>query len=130
MKGSLTVEASYVIPFCMVVILLFCQLGIYQYNREVLKITGYECILKTMENASETKEHIGEELQKRTMELMTERMIGVKDLKVTVKVTMTKISMKLEGIQKMLGSPLKIEVIYERFHPETTLRIARGVTGE
>ena len=129
MKGSLTVEASYILPFCMVVILILCQLGIYQYNREVLKITGYECILKTMEDANAEKQHISEELQKRTMELITERMIGVEDLKVTVKITMTKISMTLEGVQKMLNSPLSVKVTYERCHPETTLRIARRVMG-
>lgn len=130
MKGSLTVEASYILPFCMVVILILCQLGIYQYNREVLKITGYECILKTMEDANAEKQHISEELQKRTMELITERMIGVEDLKVTVKITMTKISMTLEGVQKMLNSPLSVKVTYERCHPETPLRIARRVMGE
>ena len=130
MKGSLTVEASYILPFCMVVILILCQLGIYQYNREVLKITGYECILKTMEDANAEKQHISEELQKRTMELITERMIGVEDLKVTVKITMTKIFMTLEGVQKMLNSPLSVKVTYERCHTETTLRIARRVMGE
>ena len=129
MKGSLTVEASYILPFCMVVILILCQLGIYQYNREVLKITGYECILKTMEDANAEKQHISEELQKRTMELITERMIGVEDLKVTVKITMTKIFMTLEGVQKMLNSPLSVKVTYERCHTETTLRIARRVMG-
>ena len=130
MKGSLTVEASYIIPFCMVVMLILCQLGIYQYNREVFKITGYECILKTMEDANVEKERISEELQKRTMELITERMIGVEDLKVTVKITMTKISVTLEGVQKMLNSPLNVNVTYERCHPETSLRIARRVMGE
>ena len=129
MKGSLTVEASYIIPFCMVVILIVCQLGIYQYNREVLKITGYECILKTMEDVNVEKECINEELQKRTMELITGRLIGVEDLKVTVKITMTKISMTLEGVQKILNSPLSVKVTYERCHPETTLRITRRVMG-
>ena len=130
MKGSLTVEASYIIPFCMMLILIFCQLGIYQYNCEVFRITGYECILKTMEDEGESKELIGEELQKRTLEIVSERMIGVDNLRVMVKVTATKISMTLEGVQRILNSPLKVVTTYERCDPETTLRIARGVMGE
>lgn len=53
MKGSMTVEASLIFPFCFVVIGIVCILGIYQYNQAVLKMTGYESILQTMEERKE-----------------------------------------------------------------------------
>ena len=46
MKGSLTVEASFVIPLCFLFLGVIFYLGIYQYNQAVLQMTGYECILQ------------------------------------------------------------------------------------
>ena len=49
MKASMTVEASFIVPICFLVIMITCYLGIFQYNQSVLKMTGYECILRTMD---------------------------------------------------------------------------------
>ena len=49
MKGSVTIEAAWIFPFCFFVIAIVCCLGIYEYNQTVLKISGYECIVRTME---------------------------------------------------------------------------------
>ena len=37
MKGSLTVEAAFVFPFCFLVIGIVCLLGVFLYNQAVLK---------------------------------------------------------------------------------------------
>ena len=56
MKGSLTVEAACIMPFCFLVITIVCVLGIYEYNQAVLQMTGYECILETVAEQPENLE--------------------------------------------------------------------------
>ena len=127
MKGSLTVEASYVFPFCFFVIFIICQLGCYQYNRSVLKMTGYESIVKTMEERNQEEGQLEERLQQRAEEFGAARTIGVNDLKVSIKMTSTKIALTYECVQRALESPIEVTVVYERIYPELTLRMAKGI---
>lgn len=125
MKGSLTVEAAFVFPFCIIVILIICQLGIYQYNQEVLKVSGYECVIKTVEEENLTNEQLRISLQKRAMELASERLLNIEKLTAEVKITDRKILVTFQGIQGMLNAPVKVEIFYERVYPELTLRMTR-----
>lgn len=130
MKGSLTVEAAYIFPFCFMVIGIICLLGIFTYNQAVLKMTGYECILQTMEERDMEEEIIRENILRRAKQAAHERTFGIKDLKASVRVTSSKISLSLECVQTMLKVPIKVTVIYERMYPELTLRLTRGIIGE
>ena len=130
MRGSLTVEASFVVPFCIIVIFIICQLGIYQYDREVLKMTGYECILKTIETETLKDSDFCEVLQNRALEAARERVLGVKDLSVAAKTTNSKVSITFRGIETMLETPLEVSAVYETVYPELTLQLTRVVMGE
>lgn len=130
MKGSMTVEASYIFPFCFLVIGIVCYLGIFQYNQAVLKMTGYECILQTMEEREESEELFKENLLRRAEQSAKDRTLGVKELNVSVKMTASKISVSYSCMQKMLEVPLGVTAVYERTNPELTLRLAAGITGE
>ena len=127
MKGSLTVEASYVFPFCFFVIFIICQLGCYQYNQAVLKMTGYESIVRTLEERELHDDLLKEQLESRAETFALERTIGMKELDVSVKMTATKIALTYEGVQTMIESPMKVTVVYERICPEWTLRMAKGI---
>ena len=127
MKGSLTVEASYVFPFCFFVIFIICQLGCYQYNQAVLKMTGYESIVRTMEERELSDAQIKEHLKSRAETFALERVIGIKDLEVSVKMTSTKIAVTYTGIQTVIESPMEVTAVYERTCPERTLRMAKGI---
>lgn len=130
MRGSLTVEAAFVFPFCFLIILILCQLGIFQYDRAVLKITAYECILKTVEDETLTEGELAEQLKSRALRTGTERVIGTEELTAAVKVTASKISITFQGTHRILKTPMEASAVYERVYPELTLRIARGVGRE
>ena len=126
MKGSITVEAAYIVPCCIFILGILCYLGIFVYNQAVLKMTGYEHILHAIEEGV-SEEHVFQEtLMKKTKETANERTLGVKDLEVIVKMTATKISVSFEGMQNALGVPLEVTSVYERIYPETTLRLRVG----
>lgn len=130
MKGSLTVEAAYVFPFCFVVIGVICLLGIFVYNQAVLKMTGYECILRTIEERDLGEDIFLENLLHCAEQTAKERTLGIENLNATVRITASKVYLKYECVQPLLNLPIEVSVVYERSYPEMTLRMKRGITGE
>lgn len=130
MKGSLTVEASMIVPLTILIIVLICQLGIYQYDCAVMKMTGYECILEMMDKENKKSEHLKEELQSLANETAKDRCFGIMELETSVKITDSKVKLSYQGKQGMIQIPFYISVIYERCDPEFVLRINRQLTGE
>ena len=130
MKGSLTVEAACIFPFCFLSIAIVCLLGIFQYNQAVLKMTGYECILQTMEERKLEEAEIQENLLRRAKQAGNERTLGIENLKASARITDSKISLSFECVQRPLKVPIEVTVVYEPAYPELTLRLTRGITGE
>lgn len=123
MKGTLTVEASYLFPFCFWIIGVVCFLGIFIYNQAVLKMTGYECILQSFDEAEMTV--LEETLLENAQKCAEERVLAVKNLEVTVKSGISKISVSYHGTQTMLNIPLEVTVVCEKIFPERTLRLIK-----
>ena len=130
MKGSLTVEAAFVFPFCFLVIGIVCLLGVFLYNQTVLKMTGYECILQTMEERELKEEVLLENLLQRAEENGKARTLGIEDLNATVRITASKVSLKYQCVQTLLNLPIEISVACDRVYPETSLRLMRRTLRE
>ena len=130
MKGSLTVEAAFVFPFCFLVIGIVCLLGVFLYNQAVLKMTGYECILQTMEERELKEEVLLENLLQRAEENGKARTLGIEDLNATVRITASKVSLKYQCVQTLLNLPIEISVACDRIYPETSLRLMRRTLRE
>ena len=130
MKGSLTVEAAFVFPFCFLVIGIVCLLGVFLYNQTVLKMTGYECILQTMEEREQREEVLLENLLRRAEESAKARTLGVEDLNATVRITASKVSLKYQCVQTLLNLPIEISVACDRVYPEVSLRLMQKTIRE
>ena len=129
MKGSVTVEASYVFPFCLLIIAIVCYLGIFCYNQSVLKTTGYECILWSVDERNFSDKDLQQSIIKKAEKTAGSRVLGVKELSVGVKITTSKIALTFYGKQTMFDLPLEITSVYERTYPERTLRLLSGTIG-
>ena len=125
MKANLTVEASLVFPFCFLIIGIVCFLGIFIYDQSVLKITGYECILQSMDQIETDDAYFLERLQKQAEEVAQHRTLAVAELQTNVKSSAAKITVNYRGRQKMLNLPIDITIVYEKTFPELTLRLTR-----
>ena len=130
MKGSLTVEAAFVFPFCFLIIGIIYALGIFLYNQSVLKLTGYECIVQIMEDRDQKEEILLETLLQRAEETGKSRTLGIDDLNAIVRITATKITLKYQCVQRILNLPMEVTVIYNRIYPEMSLRLMREIVGE
>lgn len=126
MKGSLTLEAAYLVPFCFLIIGIVCYLGIFEYNRAVLKLTGYECILRTMEERTENDTVFWENLLNRADREAELRTLGISELDVEARITTSQIVLHYQGIQTFFRTPIKVSVSYERVCPELMLRFMTG----
>ena len=130
MKGSLTVEAAFVFPFCFLIIGIINALGIFLYNQSVLKLTGYECIVQTMEDRDQKEEILLETLLQRAEETGKSRTLGIDDLNAIVRITATKITLKYQCVQRILNLPMEVSVVCDRIYPEMSLRLMREIVGE
>jgi len=130
MKGSLTVEAAFVFPFCFLVIGTVCMLGVFLYNQAVLKMTGYECILRTMEEREQGEEYFLENLLQRAEESGKARTLGVENLNAMVRITASKVSLKYQCVQTLLNLPIEISIVCDRVYPELSLRLMQETIGE
>lgn len=126
MKGSMTVEAAYVFPFCFFLLLLVFELGIFLYDQSVLKLTAGECILKVMEE-EKTESQIKEELQRLILENGAERTLGTEELQVELRSTATKILVTCKGEFSALGVEVETTLEYEKCSPEEMLRLAKSM---
>ena len=125
MKGSVTIEAAWIYPFCFFIIAIVGCLGIYKYNQTVLKISGYECIVRTMEERNLEETQFEEKLKVRILETATERTLGMDELQTSIIMTANKIVVNTKGTQRLLHLPLEVEMTYERVHPESVLQLLR-----
>jgi hypothetical protein len=130
MKGSLTVEAAFVFPFCFLIIGIIYALGIFLYNQSVLKLTGYECIVQTMEDRDQKEEILLETLLQRAEETGKSRTLGIENLNAIVRITATKITLKYQCVQRILNLPMEVSVVCDRVYPEMSLRLMREIVGE
>lgn len=129
MKGSLTVEASLVFPFCFLILSLVCCLGIFCYNQAVLQISGYESIVAATEEPDSDEKILEKKILENARAFAGKRMLSVEALDVSVKITAGKILLSYRGTQSLLSLPLEATAVYERIFPERTLRLAKTVGG-
>lgn len=129
MKGNITIEASYIFPFCFLVIAIVCYLGIFSYNQSVLKTTGYESILWSVDEGEISEKDLQHSIRKKAEKIAGSRVLSVKELNVDVKITTSKIALTFYGKQTMFNLPLEVISVYERTYPERTLRLLTGTRG-
>lgn len=126
-KGSMTIEAAYLVPFTVFVLMIVCYLAVFEYDKAVLKETGYECILRSMEQRQMDDGQLQEVLLERLEQTAKERVLDVNDLEVSVQFTVSGISVSFSGTQTMLKVPVEVTVVYDRIFPEQTLRLLQGI---
>lgn len=121
MKGNVTVEAALVMSFCFAVIGAVCYLGIFCYNRAVMKLTALEYIGQAAQER---------ELSRLLEEKLEERSWAAAGLKADVQITAGSVRAEVTGMQRLIFSqPLKVSVTYKKTHPEKVIRAAFAVRG-
>ncbi len=129
MKGSMTIEAAYVIPLSFAVIGVICILGLFQYNRVVLTLTGQECILQIMDERDLEEQGMKVKLLELASCQAEKRTFGLTEVTEEVQMAGGQIVLIYRAKQSVfIDLPLEVKIFYRRVFPEELLRIKEYIS--
>lgn len=122
-SGSLTVEASILIPFLLLIIFVFLCLGLYWHDRSVLSACASELAGKGAARKYETEAHLKAWLEGQAGGLAEERLLLLQSVEASAEVTGKKITVTYTGSTPLLGG-LKVceQETAKRLNPVTFIR--------
>ena len=94
--GYFTVEAAFILPFVMMIILFMTFLSFYCYDRCVLEQCAYAAALRGSSNRFADAHEAYEEAFEAAESLVSEKLFAVKEIKTTVKVSGVSVTVTYE----------------------------------
>ena len=127
-KGSLTVEASMLIPFLILIIFAFLCLTLYLHDRSVLSSCAAELAGKGAAEKYRDEKELEAWLKGQAFGLARGKLLCLKDTGASVKVTKQKITVSYTGRSSLLGGlSVKEEGEAVRLNPAKRLRSIREI---
>lgn len=122
-KGSLTVEASILIPFLTFLVFVFICLCLYLHDRSVLSSCAAELSGKGAAGKYQSEKELEAWLLRQAPGLARGKLLALGELEVSVKVTKQKVAVTYEGYTGLLGG-LKVREQEEarRMNPTAEIR--------
>ena len=106
--GYFTVEAAFVLPFTIIIIVFMTFLSFYCYDRCILEQCAYAAALRGSSNRFASNEEACEEAQKAAESLVSEKLFAVKELETTVQVSGVCVTVTYEcGVNMPIGNLLE-----------------------
>lgn len=116
-KGSFTVEMSILMPFLVIVILIFFYFVLYMYNKGVMQnalCRGAKQIFYNMNEENQTIENI---CSRKILEDLEGSLVAVKDVEVKTQVSFNEIVVELEGAldtpELLMLEPFHLEGVWK-----------------
>ena len=125
-EGSLTVEASLLIPFLVFLMFVFLCLCLYLHDRSVLSSCAAELAGKGAARKYQTEKELEDWLNGQAAGLARGKLLALRELQTSVKVTGERIVVRYQGYSGLLGG-LEIHEQEEarRINPVARLRVNR-----
>ena len=122
-KGSLTIEASLLMPFLFFVLLTIIQISFFLYNREAVTVMASQAALQGVQMEQAGKNTIEKKLDKFLKEETEQRLVFVDKVDYKVSVTLKKVKVSISLSQKTLFRLLDCTVTEEmaRLNPASVL---------
>lgn len=105
-KASATIEASVIIPICLMVCILLINLAAIMYNRQTLIASTSTCVLHAvqMEHAGQNK--IQSEIEEELKQQLSTRLLFHPQVKQQVSVNLLRVKVTVEMSQGLVGKEL------------------------
>lgn len=125
-RASITVEACFVIPFLTVIVFVFFCLCLYLHDRSLLASSAAQLAGKGAEKKYQTEKGLEDWLNGQATGLADGRLLAVRELKVTVQVTRTKVTVTYTGRTPLLGG-LEVweQETAKRLNPVNFIRVRK-----
>lgn len=137
--GMTTIEACFLIPLSFMLIMLLIWFGFYKYDLCAISAAAAEASMNGAREMNKSNEEINELVDKKIRELLTEKLIFVRDMNWDITVSAAKVSVIIRGqffvpakiflsdIYKKDTWSFEIEKSANRINPSYLLRIAEIV---
>lgn len=122
-KGSFTIEAAILMPLLILIIWLLIQISFFLYNRHAITVIASQAALRGVQMETEGKQSIEKSLQSFLKEETEEKLLYTDSVCWEIKITMTKIKVKISLSQKTIYRVLWCETEKEmsRLQPASLL---------
>ena len=106
--GYFTIEAAFLLPFIMMIIVFMTFLSFYCYDRCILEQCAYAAALRGSSNRFTSNEEAYEEAQKAAESLVSEKLFAVNELETVVQVSGVSVTVTYEcGVNMPIGNLLE-----------------------
>lgn len=105
-KGSSTIEAAFLIPMILTIVVLFIYLSFFLYNRVILTETSYIAALRGSQMEGKSAQEIYTKADQAQTQLLNGKLLAVSSYEKQIEVTGKKIQVKLKLEQKIPFSGL------------------------
>lgn len=102
-KGMITIEACFLIPFTIMIILVLIWMGFLLYNRTVLTNAVNIATMETAYQAEKSNEELMEYMVTRFEELVRDQLVCVNDIHVEGRVGYGEVELSVSGQLKVPG---------------------------
>ncbi len=102
-KGMITVEAAFLIPFSIMIIMVLVWMGFLQYNRNVMTQAASMAVMEASYFADLDNDELLEKMIKRFEELVRDNLVCVEDLQVEGEVKYSEITLTVTGEMEVPG---------------------------
>ena len=102
-RASITVEACFIIPFLTAIIFVLFCLCLYLHDRSMLAASAAELAGKGAGKKYQTEKELEEWLNGQALGLAEGRLLAVRELEATVRVTRTEVTVTYTGSTPLLG---------------------------
>lgn len=125
-RGSFTAEASFVLPFLILIVFVCICLALYLHDRSVLASCAAETAGKGASMKYRTEQELEAELSEQALDLASHRLLVCRGLEVYVEVTEKAVRVCYTGETPLLsGLSFREEETAKRLNPARFMRFCR-----
>ena len=125
-QGSFAVEASFVLPFLVLIVFVCICLALYLHDRSVLASCAAETAGKGAARKYRSEKELEAELSEEALALAFDRLMVCRELEVSVKVTAKSVTVSYTGETPLLsGLSFREEETAKRLNPARFMRTCR-----
>ena len=129
-QGSFAVEASFVLPFLVLIVFVCICLALYLHDRSVLASCAAETAGKGAARKYRSEKELEAELSEEALALAFDRLMVCRELEVSVKVTAKSVTVSYTGETPLLsGLSFREEETAKRLNPARFMRTCRKWKG-
>lgn len=112
-QAVITVEACFLIPLCLALVLVLMNVSIYLYNKETATCIANTCVLHGVQMEQESQKEVQSEVERELLQLLSARLLLCANMEHEVRVSALSVTVIVSFRQRWIGKDL-LAVIHDK----------------